>query len=229
MGHKRIVYILQVIVNLKKGGLEMISKLKNKTFLLILIEIIFLTITLSAQLKRDGLIFSEIYLSENEPNRSWLEIYNPTNTILILEKFRFDSVLSPNILPEEINEKGGINISPGECIVLCASGTGVDLQNVSKLRIVEVEAMRHFRKGGGFFALVTKELGKDGVDIFYYGNPEKTAKYRSSNDDFVVPFTTDAISYTRIKSQVPGDQFQPNFIKTRPSPGSYTEIGGKNE
>jgi len=206
----------------------MINKMKNRIFLLILIAVTCMTMPLSAQLKRDGLIFSEVYLNENEPDKSWLEIYNPTTVPLILEKFRFYWVLTPNVLPQEIQEQGGIEISPGECIVLCANESNFDFQIEAKSKPIQVSAMTHFGKGG-FFSLGTKGLGEDGEDIFRYGDPEITAKLKSQLGDFVVPFSRDAKSYTRIKSEIPEERFQPNFTQTEPSPGHYMEKGAQNE
>jgi len=97
----------------------MINKLKSRVFLLIMV--LFSTIPLNAQLKRDGLIFSEVYLNDIELDKSWLEIYNPTTEPLVLERFRFYHVMTTNILPQEIQENGGIELLPGECIVLCAN------------------------------------------------------------------------------------------------------------
>jgi len=46
----------------------------------------------SAQEKVMGLIFSEVYLDENQPSKSWVEVYNPTDKPLILATFRFSHI-----------------------------------------------------------------------------------------------------------------------------------------
>jgi hypothetical protein len=183
---------------------------------------------LSAQLKRTGLIFSEVYLNGNEPDKSWLEIFNPTTEPLILEKFRFYHVMTTNILPQEIQEKGGIQIAPGECIILCANKSKFDFPLEAKSKLIQVSTMTHFGKGG-FFSLATKELGENGEDIFRYGDPEMTSKLKNRIGDFVVQFSKDTQSFTRIKYETAEERFLPNFIRTRPSPGCYMEKGAQNE
>jgi len=203
----------------------MINKTKGWVVLGMSITILFTVLSLSAQLKRDGLIFSEVYLNENEPDKSWLEIYNPTNMPLILEKIRFYHVKTTNILPKEIREEGGVEIAPGECIILCAKESKFDFPVITKSKLIQVSAITHFGKGG-FFSLGTKGLGEEGVDIFRYGDPEVTSKLKNQLGNFVVPFSKNAKSYTRIKSETLGEQFLPNFTQTAPSPGLYIEKGG---
>jgi len=205
----------------------MLNKSNNRTFLFVVMCIVILmTHSLSAQLKREGLIFSEVYLNRNEPAKSWIEIYNPTNTKLTLEKFRSSNVLTTNILPQEINDKGGIEITPGESIILCADKTKFNFSSNAKIK--QVSDMSCFGKGG-FFSMKTKEMGEEGADIFRYGNPEATLSLGDRLGNFVVPFSTDSISYSRMIGNIPGERFQTNFIKTEPTPGSYNSKGGQNE
>ena len=189
--------------------------IKNKTILSMVIVVILTYIPLSAQLK-EGLIFSEVYLNRNEPDKSWIEIYNPTSIKLSLEKFRSSNVLTTNILPQEINES----------IILCPDKTKFNLKSSAKIN--QVSEMSNFGKGG-FFSLKTKEMGEEGADIFRYGNPEVTLNLETQLGNFVVPFSTDSKSYSRMSGNIPGESFQPRFIKTEPTPGSYNNKGGQNE
>jgi len=205
----------------------MINRMKSIT-MLFLLTILFITIPLSAQLKRDGLIISEVYLNEDDPEMSWLEVYNPTKELLVLEKFRFYDIMTDNILPQEIQEKGGIEILPGECIVLCSNEETFDFPIKSKVMLIPVSAMISFGKGG-FFSLQTKGLEEDGVDIIRYGDPEKTSKLKTELGNFVVPFSKSTLSFSRIENESPEERFLPNFIQSEPSPGSYTKKGAQNE
>jgi len=197
----------------KKGFL-----LINVYFLLLL----FYNIPLFSQIKREGLIFSEVYLNKNNPNKSWLEIYNPTTIPLVLESIRFYHIKTTNILPEEIQKEGGIEISPGECLILCVNESDFDFQVSKNSKIIQVKAIRHFGKGG-FFSLRTKGMGEEGIDIFRYGSPEETSGLKDQLGSFVVPFSDNDKSYTRIKSEMPGERFLPNFIPTEPSPGHHEQ------
>ncbi len=209
-----------IMRNLENWRTKMNNIMKYRTFLLIFIAVACIAVPLSAQLKRESLIFSEVYLNGNESDKSWLEIYNPTTRPLILEKFTFYWVLTPNVLPQEIREQGGIEISPGECVVLCANQSKFGFHMETRTKLVQVSSIIHFRKGG-FFALGTKGLGEDGEDIFRYGDPEVTSRFKSQVGDFVVPFSKEAKSYTRIRSETHGQQFLPNFTQTEPSPGRF--------
>lgn len=200
----------------------MFNKIKNRTFIMIAIVVMCITIPLSAQLKRDGLIFSEVYLNEDEPDKSWLEIYNPTTEPLILEKFRFYHIKTTNVLPKDVQEKDGIEVLPGECIVLCANEVKfkIDFQNDPQSKLIQVDVLTRFGKGG-FFSLGTKNLGDDGVDIFRYGDPEITEKLSNEIGSFIIPLSKGDKSYKRIEGEDRGNQFQPNFIQNSPSPGFH--------
>ena len=108
------------------------------------------------------MIFSEVYLDANLPERSWIEIYNPTSQPLVLEKIRYLNVKITNILPEAIQEKGGIEVLPGECIVICASTAHFQFNMDTKSSLFEIPENKHFGKGG-FFSLRTKNMGEDGL------------------------------------------------------------------
>jgi len=169
---------------------------------------------------RNGLIFSEVYLDENNPDKSWIEIYNPTSQPLVLEKFRFLNIKTTNILPEAIQEKGGIEILPGKCLVLCASAIDFHFDFNAKSALIEVSVMAAFGKGG-FFSLRTKDMGEDGVDLFRYGDPEKTVKWVNEIGDFVVPFSTNGKSFHRKMTKGIDESVSPEFYSAEPSPGQH--------
>jgi len=195
----------------------MFNILKKRTLLFITTGVMLIVLPLSAQLKREGLIFSEVYLNENGPDKSWIEIYNPTDKPLVLEKFRFYNIMTTNILPEEIRKKGGIELVPGETLILCADKTKLNFSN--NVKIVQIEVISAFGKGG-FFSINTKGMEENGVDIFRYGDPEKTSELSNQISNFVVPFSTDDKSYSRVN-----DQYK--FTKSEPSPGVHVGKGGK--
>ncbi|MGD8782693.1 MAG: porin family protein [Ignavibacteria bacterium] len=116
---------------------------RNKAILSLVILLLTTALPLSAQLKREGLIFSEVYLNENKPGKSWVEIYNPTNMTLTLEKFRTSNVLTTNILPEEIKDKGGIEVVPGATVVLCADKNKLNCN--SNTQIIQIEGLNNLK------------------------------------------------------------------------------------
>lgn len=198
--------------------------MKNKIILFTIINILLICLTLSAQVKNEGLIFSEVFLKDNDSDASWIEIYNPTQKSLTLESFRIWNIMTTNMLPKEINEKGGLEISPGEFIILCVDKAKLNLNK--NIKIIEIKGINHFGRGG-FFSLRTKGMKENGEDIIRYGNPEITSYLENKIGSFVVPFSNDGKSYSRPISKISGDQIQLNFVKTKPSPGLSNEKGEK--
>ena len=197
--------------------------MQNRTILILMIGILLLALPLSAQLKREGLIFSEVYLNEEEPGENWVEIYNPTLEPLILEAFRTYNVETINVLPEEINNKGGLEIAPGECVIICTDRNKLKYNGTA--RILQINTMGAIGDGG-FLAIRTKSMGEDGVDIFRFGDPEKTSRLKEEVGDFVVPFSTENESYSRINIGASEELSTYGFEKTEPSPGIQTHEGG---
>ncbi len=204
----------------------MVCILKNRTTVMLLLGLLVITLPLSAQLKSEGLIFSEVYLDESEPSRSWIEIYNPTSLTQTLEKFRSYNVLTTNILPEEVKKNGGIEIGSGESVILCADKNRINFN--SEKDVIQVNEIIHFGKGG-FFSMRTKGMSQNGVDIFRYGYPEKTDELKDQIGDFVVPFSKNGKSHTRTSNQIQKEEMRPVFIETEPSPGFYFEKESSDE
>ncbi len=200
---------------------------KNE-YLMIIIILICITTPLSAQMTYKGLIFSEVYLDKNQPEQSWLEIYNPTSATVILENFRVYHIKTTNMLPRDIIEKGGIEIPSKKCIVLCANNKFSNNSFSGELEFIEVPGIACFGKGG-FFSMSTRDFGESGIDIIRYGAPEYTSELQNQLGDFVVPLSEDLKSYSRVKSQNNEKPFKPNFIKTMPSPCQYSEKEAENE
>lgn len=191
----------------------MFSEIRCKIFLLISVGVMCLTLPLSAQLKREGLIFSEVYLNDKEPDKSWLEIYNPTLKPLVLKKLRFYQILTPNIIPEELVERGDLQLFPHECLVICANKSKLKFGRDIKIKLIELNVINQFGIGG-FFSLRTQGQGDEGVDTFRYGEPKITAKFESQLGGYVVSFSNSMMSYKRsIKDSLPV------FTLQNPSPG----------
>jgi hypothetical protein len=195
----------------------MSNEIKTKLFYLFL-GVMFIGLSLSAQSKKKSLVFNEIYLNESEPDESWLEIYNPSNNPLVLEKFRLYNVMTTNILPGEIRKNGGLEIAPGESIILCANSAKLNLNN-AKIKVIQISVLGSFGKGG-FFSLRTKGMGENGVDIVRYGDPKLTVTLQNQIGDYVIPFSSDSQSYSRIDDHY-------SFIRSEPSPGIHIRKGGQ--
>jgi len=148
---------------------------KEKSILLLSIFMLSVVIPLSAQVKQKGLIFSEVFFNEKQPERSWIEIYNPTSNSVILEGFRFSHILTTNMLPKDIMKNGGVEVPSKKCILLCSDELVLGTPINANCKVIQLEAIKNFYKGG-FIALRTKGFDDNGVDIIRYGEPELTSE-----------------------------------------------------
>ena len=79
----------------------------NKSFCLTTTLLVWgMAFSLSAQDSGNGLVFSEVYLDSIQPGDSWVEVHNPTDQPLTLERFRLSHIRALDILPPEIRRQG---------------------------------------------------------------------------------------------------------------------------
>jgi len=194
------------------------STKKNIIFVLVLL-VSFLTIfRLTAQEMKRSLLFSEVYLDNKHPEKSWIEIYNPSDEVLVLEKLRISNARTTNILPLDIKKQGGIEIKSRECLVICVNQkTFCSIWGESN-NIVEVPHLSGF-SSGGFIALVTKESGMNGIDAFRYGNPEFSKNIKKLKGKQVLGFSPDGKSYSRTISKANRSIKTSDYSITISSPG----------
>ena len=188
------------------------------SYIFVLFILIILNSSLYAQIGRKGLIFSEVYFYEQDRNNCWIEIYNPSTSTLYLEKFRFSHVLTNNMLPEDAQKSGGIEIGHGECIILCPNKDNLDAKLPGNTKVIQIEDLSCFGNGG-FCSLRTKGLGEAGVDIFRYGAPEKTARHESQIGNFVLPLSKQGECYTRDVQIETDSQIGCQFFVSTSTPG----------
>jgi len=173
---------------------------------------VLLSLNLFAQSEK--LVFSAVCLCKAEPGLSWIEIMNPTEKPLVLEKFRFSHIRTTNILPVEIQEKGGIEIPPGKVFILCASRKEFFQKwDVDESMVFEIEAIRHFDEGG-FIAIKTKGQRRNALDAVRYGNPSITTEYENLMGNLVLKWTAGDKS-NRLKMSVDGG-YEVSIEKTSP-------------
>ena len=165
-----------------------------------------------------GLVFSEVYLNEKEPEKSWIEIYNPCYQTLTLDRFRYSHLKSLSQLPYHIAKQGGIKIYANDYLILCANKKVFTSQWGQKRLVSEVEAVSWFADGG-FAALVTKEIEETGYDAFKYGNKERTLHIEEEFGNCIVPFSCRDKSYSRkMYRLIPENEFL-DFFESEPTPG----------
>ncbi|MFC1564848.1 hypothetical protein ACFL6G_07915 [candidate division KSB1 bacterium] len=150
---------------------------------------------LVAQELSKGLIFSEVYLDENQKENSWVEIYNPTDSRLTVTGFRHSAVKTVNLLRPEEKDKS-FSINPGECLILCVNKEVFYSKWEKSIKTVEVKGMVGFGTGG-FMSLRYKNTHQTGVDVFRYGNPDRSTRVAEIAGNTVLGFAQDSKSWNR--------------------------------
>ncbi len=185
--------------------------------LLTVSAILLLSIPLIAQEYSKGLIFSEVFLDANNRTNSWIEIYNPTDTPLVLSGFRLSNIRTPNMLMID-EKKGGYKIKSGECLILCNNRKKFEDEWGKQKNLIMVKGISMFNNGG-YIELSTKDMRDSGIDAFRYGDPEISAKNASFCNTHVIEISNDGKSWSRILKGSESGFRNNGFEKTAPSPG----------
>lgn len=156
-----------------------------------------------AQEPADHLVISQVYLSGDHPSTSWIQVFNPCNKSLVLERFRLSNVKTINILPIAIQAEGGLILGAGESLFLCASDSSFRTAFNKPGRILEIAPLRHLNDGG-FIALTTKGAAESKGGVVRYGRPEMSSQVSKVAGSQVLPFSAQGRSFTR-KTAVSGD------------------------
>ena len=184
----------------------------------IMVFILLITMPLQAQKYGKGLIFNEVYMNIKNPDKNWVEVYNPTGKILILEGFYDSHIRTGNVMPAHIRRQGGVVIKPDEYWIFCAYEKEFKDAWGKKKNVVVLKSLRGFYKGG-FIRLFTRGLGEAGYDAFRYGAPESSSRYASSYGNQVLSFSKDDNSYSRKIEKTAKDIKISDFYETDPTPG----------
>jgi hypothetical protein len=171
-----------------------------------------------AQMKIDQLIISEVYLNDLNPAESWIEIHNPSDRTLILERFRYSHLRTINAFPEEIQERGGIELLPGEYLVLCADKSVFSSSFGTDIRTTEIDAISHF-DAGGFMVIGTRGGEESRGEIVRYGTPQHSAPIAEIAGTQSIGFSRDGRSYSREIVRTPTSESISEFSPSTPNPG----------
>jgi len=155
-----------------------------------------------AQESANHLVISQVCFNNNQVNKSWIEVYNPTDNILVLEKLRISNLKTVNVLPESIQKEGGISIGAGEYVVICADENSFISSYGSEVKSVGINALSHLSLGG-FIAVTTKKSGEAKGAVVRYGKKEMSSKITELAGDQVVDFSEEGKSFIRkvVKTQ----------------------------
>jgi hypothetical protein len=165
--------------------------------LVILLFVFCTSFALTPQEKEGQLFFSEVYLDSEQTGNSWVEIHNPTDTSLMLQRFRISHIKTINILPDSIQQLGGIEVKANEFLILCADKSLFNKTGDIEIKPIVVKELTMIGTGG-FMALTTKSSKNNLFDTFRYGDPDKSAYAEDLRGDQVLDFLKNGNSYSRV-------------------------------
>jgi len=196
--------------------------MKNSFCLFMLVCTLCIALPLSAQEKVKGLIVSEVYLDKEQPGNSWIEVYNPTDKPLVLERFRLSHIRTINVLPASIQEQGGVVIKPNEYLVLCADKVQFESAWGKQTEPLFVKALTLLAEGG-FVAIATKDVEEAGSDGFRYGDPLKSSHVKEYFGSQVLNFSRNGKSYSRKMIKTAEGINISDWYESVPAPGLPNE------
>jgi hypothetical protein len=187
-------------------------------FVFLFVPMLTLSIQSNAQSSDEGLVFSEVYLDKDNYKNTWFEIYNPTKQKLILSLFWRSNLRLPNLLPGRNNEIGGVQIEPGNYLIICLDKNQFKANWGDAGQVVEIGHLKQI-PDGGYFIIGTKDIGKEGRDGFRFGIPDISERIAARFGDQVIGFSSTGKSFTRIINRTESGYSILDFIETSPTPG----------
>ena len=173
---------------------------------------------ITAQEAADHLVIIQVCLNNNEKSKCWIEVYNPTDKVLILERFRLSHLRTINVLPDSISKEGGVKVGAGEYVILCADENMFKSSYGNKVKSVGVKALTHIASGG-FLAIITRGTDDAKGTIVRYGKGEESLKIAAVAGDQVIGFSEDGKSYTRKIVKSNNDLTISDFTESSAGPG----------
>ena len=175
--------------------------------------IMFTMMSVHAQSER--IIVTEVYLDENNPSNNWIELYNPSEKSLELERFRFSHIRTIDILPKGINRV----VEPKSYLIICADSSQFEtLWGKVDANLIQVLSTGE-PPDGGFIGITTKNAAEAPLDIICFGNPLRISNFKDLSNHDVIPFSKVGKSHSRVVSQNIDGYSTTHFQVTDPTPG----------
>ena len=195
--------------------------LRCKVLLILLFS--YLPIQSFAQVTNTSLIVTEVYLDSITTSNCWIEIYNPTDKALTLQRFRISHIRTINVLPQSTQNQGGIEVPAKSCIVLCADKGQMEKTYGVNAIFIEVPAIKKIG-GGGFLGILTKNRPETQNGIVRYGDPARSSYVREFATKEVLNFSKYGKSKARIATKKASSMtLSSSFLETTPTPGRIND------
>ena len=173
------------------------------------------TITLAQSLP-DHLVINEVMLDTTDMRSSWIEILNPTNESITLQSLFASSIRTPNLLPLDIKQKGGIEVGSREYIIICWDKNKF-LSNYKVPKGTQVFEKLRYLKAGGALRIWSVKQNKNRIqDDILYGIPSSLIKSECINS---IAITANHHTFSRFPDGFDSNNCIKDFIITSPTPG----------
>jgi len=164
----------------------------NKLQMLAIVFCVLLGELLLAQSDSKGLVINEIFLNAKERNNSWVVIFNQNEKELTLKTMRYLHVKTINMLPDSIQEIGGLTIPANSSLIVMGSGSKWKGENQKSIVLPVIEKF----STGGMLAITYEDEYK-GIDAIRYGDASKTEKIKELKDKPVIKISNNNEVYLR--------------------------------
>lgn len=184
--------------------------------IIFLITFIVLIISMTyAQDQSKQLVITEVYL-DSKNQEIWFEVFNPTESDLILSSMRISGIRTPNVLPAEFRGQKGMKLKSGERLILCSDIKLFWEKFGNEIRVVEQKLLKNMLYGG-FVAINNLDNIENSKKVIRLGDKGKSTTVAGIvRDNEVLAPSNDGMSYSRevkINGEVSG------WLKTIPTPG----------
>jgi len=177
--------------------------------------LVFFQTNLSAQ----KLVFSEVYMDKENPENTYVEIYNPSDEKLQVKAFRLSNIRKLNILPSFNVGFGNNNLDPKQRIIFCSNKSEFLKKWGDRINVFEVPLLRNIGSSG-FVGLRTRTTRNEFIDDgFLFGDPERVKEFKFCKGTIPIPFSSEGKSFTRNISKGQVIKEGEGFIKADPTPG----------
>ncbi len=191
-------------------------KSKILSILLSIITLIVIQIwDVFAQDISNQLVFTEAMIDKKD-SQVWFEIFNPTDKNISLVTFRISGIRTTNILPPEIRQNNGVELKPGERVIVCGDKESFTNKFGGDIKLLEIKLIKDINEGG--FVIMNHMDGVENTNnIIRFGTPEKSMAVASKvQENEIIDFSYDNMSYSR---NINNSKLT-NWFKTIPSPGN---------
>ncbi|MCL5266513.1 MAG: lamin tail domain-containing protein [Bacteroidetes bacterium] len=172
----------------------------------------------SAQEATDHLVITQVCLDSTQSANSWIEVYNPTDGPLVLQRIRLSHLKTINVFSKSIQDQGGIQVGAGKHVILCANDSSFKSLYGTQVKTIAVTALSRLASGG-FVAITTRGAREAKGAMVRYGKAEMSSNISKLAGDQVVSFSKKGKSFIREVTITKAGIGLSDFVESPAQPG----------